>query len=412
MSTKINVAFIKYAGMSVGGSELWLQKIAAYLPKEKYSIDYFYCDASPYIGSDYAHISTNQGRIDFVEKHGVNLVKFNVGAKDIRHPDHRWVNTDFWEKFDEKKYDLIQTVKAGPREYPYYLIDKPVVEIVALANRADKTSNIAWSFHSSPWQRTEWLKKGGSTERSSALPAPLDSPLTDKNYRNELGIPAGAVVAGFHQRVDDAIFSPIPLDAFARHQNNLQDSTQNPQPHFVIKGGSQLYRKQAEQLNLRNVHFLPPTGDSESVSIFLNTLDFMAHGRKDGETFGAVLAEAMLHGKACLSHYSPEGSNAHVETIGPGGFVAKDLEEYTEKLSLLYSDKKLRDELSEKARAFAEARYSIKSCVEEVVKVYDEVLSDPSRFTLKTTFPEKISRIVYDHLYFILRTIRATLKKS
>ena len=62
MKNKINIAFIKYGGLSAGGSERWLQYIAGNLDKNLFNIDYFYCDASPYLGSDYKHPDTDKNR--------------------------------------------------------------------------------------------------------------------------------------------------------------------------------------------------------------------------------------------------------------------------------------------------------------------------------------------------------------
>jgi hypothetical protein len=45
----------------------------------------------------------------------INLIKFNVDAIDDRLPNNKWIGTDFWKKFDSKKYDLVQTIKAGPK---------------------------------------------------------------------------------------------------------------------------------------------------------------------------------------------------------------------------------------------------------------------------------------------------------
>ena len=45
---KIKIAFIKYAGCASGGTEKFLQVIAANLNKNKFEVDYFYCDATPY----------------------------------------------------------------------------------------------------------------------------------------------------------------------------------------------------------------------------------------------------------------------------------------------------------------------------------------------------------------------------
>ncbi len=370
-NSKIRVAFIKFGGMTIGGSELWLQKISANLPKDIMEIDYYYCDDSAYIGANHTISPSSPERVEYLKQNGVNVIKFKVGAKNTNTLTHDWVDTDFWEKFDESKYDLIQTVKAGPREYPYYKLKKPVVEIVGLANRPDTSKNIAWSFHSSGWQRSQWVRLGGSIEKSSVLTAPVEIPLSNENYREELGIPMDAIVAGFHQRDDNQIASSIPLDAFSRLQSKYPNESANW--HFIIKNGGSFYREQAKELKLKNIHFLGATPDSESVSKFLNTLDIFAHGRKDGETFGAVFVEAMLHGKPCLSHYSPDGANAQPETMGPAGVFAQNLEEYEILLKKLFSNSTYRNHLAQKAKPHAQKYYSMDKCLYQILKIYEKL---------------------------------------
>ncbi len=70
---KIKIAFVKFSGMAAGGSEKFLQVIAANLPKDRFEVDFFYCDAAPYIGSDYKVLDTDPNRIKYVQEHGVNF---------------------------------------------------------------------------------------------------------------------------------------------------------------------------------------------------------------------------------------------------------------------------------------------------------------------------------------------------
>lgn len=368
MAEKIRIAFIKFGGLSAGGTERWLQMMAANLPKDEFDIDFYYCDAAPYVNSDYKHPDTDPDRLKYMQEHNVNLIKFNVGAKDITKPTHDWIDTDFWEVFDSSKYDFVQTAKAGPAEYPYYLIDIPVVEYLTLNAGVDKSSNIAWSIHLSEWQRSRWFKKGGNAQKSSIIPIPAEPPASVENLRNELKIPEGAIVAGFHQRPENTIASEIPLEAFAKIQNENR--------HFIIMGGGSFYKEQAQKLNLKNVHFVPVSAKAEDISKFLNTLDIFAHGRKDGETFGTVFAEAMVHGKPCLSHYSPI-ANAQVETIGPAGLFANNLDDYTRKLEKLFSDETFRKKLASKAIAHAKEYYSLESCVKRLIKIYKQLTNKP-----------------------------------
>jgi hypothetical protein len=62
MNKKIRVAFIKFGGLASGGTEKYLQTIAVNLPSDKFIVDYFYCDASPYLGSDWVHPTTDPER--------------------------------------------------------------------------------------------------------------------------------------------------------------------------------------------------------------------------------------------------------------------------------------------------------------------------------------------------------------
>jgi hypothetical protein len=114
-------------------------------------------------------------------------------------------------------------------------------------------------------------------------------------------------------------------------------------------------------------------GSADRISRFLNTLDVFAHGRRDGETFGTVFAEAMMHGKPCLSHYSPI-ANGQVETMGPAGLFALDTGDYATKLRRLLSDRDLYDLLAGKARPHAERYYSLDTCVRRLEQALERLV--------------------------------------
>jgi hypothetical protein len=355
MADRIRVAFVKFGGLAAGGTERWLQMMAANLPRERFAVDYFYCDAAPYIGSDFRHADTDPARLAYMEQAGVQLVKFTVGAKDVTTLTHRWVDTDFWQHFDARAYDLVQTATAGPAEYPYTEMTIPVVEYVTLGGGVNRSSNVAMTIHASQWLRRRWVAQGGAVARSAVIPIPAEEPSSSADLRDSLGIPTTALVAGFHQRAQNEIYSAIPLDAFA--------SVAADDRWFVIMGGGEAYRDQARRLELRNVRFVEHHGGREEISRFLNTLDVFAHGRADGETYGAVFAEAMMHGKPCLSHRT-RSANGQLETIGPAGLFAEDRCDYAAKLDLLLGDAAERAGLAARARPHAERYYSLGSCVQ------------------------------------------------
>ena len=115
----IRVAFIKYGGLAAGGTERWLQYIAKHLPKDTFTIDYFYCDSSPYVGSDYRHPGTDPLRLAYLRSPNINLIEFKVGLKDVTKPKHDWLDTNFWDFFEPTNYQIVQAAKAGPAEYPF-----------------------------------------------------------------------------------------------------------------------------------------------------------------------------------------------------------------------------------------------------------------------------------------------------
>lgn len=158
--SKYKIAFVKFGGLSAGGTERWLQTMATKIDRSKFEIDYYYCDSAPYIGSDYKHADTDPHRKKYLEDHGVNLIKFYVGAKDITKPHHPWIDTDFWEVFNGSNYDLVQTAKAGHPEYPYVEMKNKVVEYVTLSGMVDNSPNIVKTIHISHWSKDVWIRAG------------------------------------------------------------------------------------------------------------------------------------------------------------------------------------------------------------------------------------------------------------
>lgn len=366
---KIKIAFIKYAGLATGGTEKHLQILSAYLPRDKFDITYFYCDASPYIGSDYKHPDTDPYRLKWMESKNVNLVKFNVGFKNVTVPTHDWVDTDFWEKFKENDFDIIQTGRAGHSEYPFTHINyKPMVDCITLPNMAETKHNIKKVVLISRDQFDGWVSSHNS-EPEKAVEIPLLSFLEEENVeynmRNQLGIDKNAIVFGMHQRDNDGIFSPVLLEAYSNFENE--------NVHMVILGGSDLYKKQADNLNIKNISFVPHSGNSSVIHSFLNTLDVYTHARKDGETQGCVLVEAMFHGLPIVSHIAP--AMGHRDTMGNAGKIAKNSEEYFSFMKE-FLDKKIRDIYSIEAKQRYNMVFSLENIISKYTELYQSVYEE------------------------------------
>ena len=313
MAPLIRVAFIKQE-WGTGGTERWLQLMAENLPKDQFEVETFFGTAFP--------------------------------------------------RFE--KYDIIQTASAGRLSASFRRSPVAVVNTVTLLDGVEFAQPVVHSILLSEWQRQKWVNRGGRRDASSVIPIPVQEPAKNTwPLRAELEIPAGAIIAGFHQRPDDAIFSDIPLRAFKA----LEDDGH----YFVVMGGGKAYQRQAFDLGLRNIRFVPYSPYWYDISRFLGMLDIYAHGRKDGETFGACLAEALAHGLPCLSHRVKGGGNAQISTIGEAGYVARDFVEYKCFLEQLFYYPGLR--VGYRIAAKEKARdYALAGCVEKLSNLYQKIM--------------------------------------
>ena len=360
----IKIAFIKFGGMAIGGTEKVLQTIAAELPKDEFQVDFFYCDAAPYIGSDFKHIDTDPSRVEYVKEHGVNTIKFNVEFKDVTKSTHDWINTDFWDYFDENNYDIIQTGRSGHPEYPFHMINKtPIVDSIHLSGMAENKANSLKTVLISNEQRQRWIASGGPVERAVTIPNPLKIPdVGSINYREEFGW-QDKFIFGLHQRRDNNIFSPIPLEAY--------DEIETDDTAFLLLGGSENYQKQAKDLGLKNFKYLPTTGELEPIHKFLNTLDVYAHGRSDGEQCSCAIIEAMSHSLPVISHTAP--SMGQAEQIDNAGKVVDNYEQYSNVMIDMLYNKNYYDRCVSNSKKRYEDVYKLDTVIKKYIEIYKEV---------------------------------------
>jgi hypothetical protein len=114
---------------------------------------------------------------------------------------------------------------------------------------------------------------------------------TDKNLRDDLHIPANAVVFGGYggkssfniQFVKDVIY------AVAKKRKDIFFIFMNFES-FIPAGD-----------DIKNIIFLPKNSDRQYKEFFINTCDAMIHARSDGETFGLAVAEFSVKNKPVIT---------------------------------------------------------------------------------------------------------------
>lgn len=387
-SKKIKIAFVKSGGLTSGGTEKFLQIIAVNLPKDKFEVDYYYCDPPFYKDLNRKPAITDLNRVKFMQDNNINLIKFNIEFVDLSTYTHDWINTDFWNKFEEDKYDIIQTGRAGHPEYPFYKIKKtPIVDSLHLSGMVDNQYNVSRVMHICEWNTKKWIKKGGDKKRIVLVSHPMEIKFNGGDLREKYNL-QDKFVFGFHQRKENDIVSDIPLKAYKQIETE--------KTIFLLLGGGDKYKDQAKDLKIKNIIFLEHTGDIQFIYKFLNTLDVYTHGRKDGEVNSTAMAEAMYFELPIVSHFS-EVNNGHVECIGNAGKVVSNSDEYAQELIKLQNDKEYYNYCSQEAKKRFAEKYELQGQMKKIIGVYEDVIKNP--------FPNKIRRYYYHCLNFFIKRI-------
>ena len=238
-----------------------------------------------------------------------------------------------------------------------------------IENQSPNHARVARMYFVSQWlldNKATWAKRD---PRARVMYNLTDPPEATTDLRAELHIPHEAFVIGRVGRADNGIHDPISLEAVARMQDDRTwFLALNPPPAMVAD---------AKRLGLRHFVPLPGTADSVWLSRFYNTMDVLAHARRDGETFGCNIAEAMIHGKPVVSHLCAF-MNAQTETVADGGTVVAqgDATGYAEALRRLRDDRAYYAATSARALNRAQKDYESSLLVHRLKEDYLALLAD------------------------------------
>ena len=219
---------------------------------------------------------------------------------------------EFYEIIKEIKPFIMHRQTSGQPEMPFV---PPIVEQV---NHVISTAIFGHVDESIPLSRVIYISNHmqhcagvfGPTIRMIGIP--VEAPLTQENLREELNIPQDAFVFGRLGRDDNDIYDPVNLIGFSQVED---DNT-----YFVALSPSDFLKDKATELGITNIRYVDKTVDDVRISKFYNTLNVLAHSRKDGECNPGNIWEGFAHGKPVVSHYGIP-YNGHIQEIGNCGFV-------------------------------------------------------------------------------------------
>lgn len=361
------VAFVHWNGLDAGGTERFLQTIAANLPKDKFQVDYYYSG------------KVAEHRKRYMLDNGINLIEFKYDKRIEKAGYTYFTECNFKEVFTGK-YDFIQAGRYGSAESFFESIKNiPIIDSVHYVSGVDNQCNISRVMHISEFSRNMWINKGGDKKRTVMISLPLFMPefkFTD--IREKLGLAKDCFLYGFHQANRDDIFSDVPLRAYKEVENNNNA--------FIVCNGSNLYREQARELGIKNIFFFDYLANNDEFYSVIKSLDVYAHGRKDGELNSAAIAEAMCFGLPVITHPSKD-FNGHLEIVKENGFIANDYREYANYMKRLECDSKLRDKCGEESIRIFREKYNFDEQMKNIISIYEDVVLNP--------YPNKIRRKLY-----------------
>lgn len=177
---------------------------------------------------------------------------------------------------------------------------------------------------------SEWL----AADQGSNLYVPhiVTKPhTTTDNLRQQLGIPANAIVFGRYGGADT-------FDIRFARKVVLEVAYNNPDKYFLFMGtnnfcyGNGLFRKKWQDALFalgkpkalpKNIIFLPATSNALDKQLFINTSDAMLHARGQGESFGLAVAEFSISNKPVFTFNSdsPKYEWAHIKVLGDKAIV-------------------------------------------------------------------------------------------
>ena len=219
---------------------------------------------------------------------------------------------EFYEILKEVRPFIIHRQTSGQPEMPF------VPPIVELANHVISTAIFGHVDETIKLSRVIYISNHmqhcagvfGPSIRVIAIP--VEAPLTKDNLRQELDIPEDAFVFGRLGRDDNDIYDPVNLIGFSQ--------VEDENTYFVALAPSEFLKDKAKDLGINNIRYVDKTLDDVRISKFYNTLNVLAHSRKDGECNPGNIWEGFAHGKPVVSHYGIP-YNGHIQEIGDCGFV-------------------------------------------------------------------------------------------
>jgi glycosyltransferase involved in cell wall biosynthesis len=360
--------------LGYGGTEKAIYTFIQNMDKEKYLPQvFFYTDFGSFnfYRRKFLSLFSHRYKNNFNQKYNINFSRLNdfialIGQENV------FLGTENIFYPVAAKVDIIHFNRGASEDFYTKNINNipDSIKICETNIYAKESNQIYMNRLSSIFFVSKWLmnkEAWPAKYNSKVLYNPICLPKTKENFRMELNIPDSAIVLGKINR---------PNLAYEDFILNVLNNVLSEDIYFLFIGATEKFVSNTKSIH--NIICLNPTTDETLLSKFYNTLDILLHQRKEGETFGMNIAEAMIHSKPVVSHYSSIG-NAPAELLleeNISGIVVEenDLNAYVNAILTLVNDNDLRYNLGRNAKIKAEKYYSEVVVTTLLESYYDEIL--------------------------------------
>lgn len=298
--------------------------------------------------------------------HQIDVVPFTYSAKQAREPFRLYnMQPKLLEIIRQYNIHCIYTPVYGHYQFPLNSVPASIPFVLISPFGHFATNGNVPKIYVSGKSNAERLHKRG-VKNVELFFNPLEDYPQEILQKPPLG---EKIVFGRIGRGEDGIFDPIALKAFKKLEDAFPSSVK-----YLVVNPPPAWEKMAKDLAIKNMEFLPAINDSSRLAAFYRQIDVLAHARKDGETVGMAIAEAMLAGNPILTHRSSY-HNEHFDILDPAFALWADIddsEKYFQNMKWMIEHREKIREMGRLARAKALEIFGMENQTPKIIASFQE----------------------------------------
>ena len=261
------------------------------------------------------------------------------------------------------------------------------------------------------WKWSMWSKYLYPRPIGVVLPNCIESTSFKKSttkikidIKQKLKIPKNAFIFG---RIGQPLMSKWSIDILRAFNKIVRE---NPNVYLLLIGAPEKLIQKVNKLNIfvrKRIINIPMLESDRDLVNYYSIIDTFVHSSQIGESFGMVLAEAMLCGCPVITVSRPLNDNSQIEVVSPplGGYVLSNSNELYKTMCQFLNNERLRNRISRSAPISIKERYDIQIIMPKLIKIIDIIVNSKNRNQIRLkldSLPEIVSQCQFFEIKEIL----------